>query len=401
MRHGGLLRAGALLTLVGLLVAPVAVPAHADPDLTSARAAADVLRDKVDRLTAQAEAAAEDYGAAALALEDVVSELLTADQGVDTATRAAERAEGRTADAARQLYMTGGPGAIYASVLEGHDISDVLSRMASVDSVVAGDIVATSDARAELRAATATWDRLAELTARKRALEATRAAARDRAAALRAEARAALAGAEGVVRRLVEEERARAEAAAEAAARASMTAPWGAAAVPADSYAALDRAIAEARSAPATPYAVAALLDARRWLGTPYSAGGGGTNGPSTGWCSDSAPDDGRGDDGDCAAERTVGFDCSSLMLRVFSVAGLALPRTSRQQWYAGTRVALRDLAPGDLLFWAYDTSSPGSIHHVALYLGHGLMVHAPHTGDHVRVAEVYLRGYIGAVRPG
>jgi cell wall-associated NlpC family hydrolase len=88
-------------------------------------------------------------------------------------------------------------------------------------------------------------------------------------------------------------------------------------------------------------------------------------------------------------------------MLRIFSTGGLALPRTSRQQWFAGTKVPLAGVRPGDLLFWAYDTGNPASIHHVALYLGHGLMVHAPHTGDHVRVAEVYLRGFIGAVRPG
>jgi cell wall-associated NlpC family hydrolase len=60
----------------------------------------------------------------------------------------------------------------------------------------------------------------------------------------------------------------------------------------------------------------------------------------------------------------------------------------------------MADLQPGDLLFWAYNTGNPSSIHHVALYIGHGLMVHAPHTGDHVKVASVYLSGLIGAVRP-
>mgnify|MGYP000603115113 CR=1 FL=1 len=142
-------------------------------------------------------------------------------------------------------------------------------------------------------------------------------------------------------------------------------------------------------------------MDVRRWLGTPYSAGGGGRNGPSTGWCSSSAPDDGRSDDGSCRATSTVGFDCSSLMVRIFSQGGLGLPRTSREQWKIGTHVSMKELRPGDLLFWAYDTGNPGSIHHVALYLGHGLMAHSPHTGDRVRVAQVYLSGYIGAVRPG
>jgi cell wall-associated NlpC family hydrolase len=87
-------------------------------------------------------------------------------------------------------------------------------------------------------------------------------------------------------------------------------------------------------------------------------------------------------------------------MLRIFSAAGRTLPRTSREQWKVGVHVTLSQLKPGDLLFWANDTANPGSIHHVALYLGHGLMVHSPHTGDHVRVAPVYLSGLIGAVRP-
>ena len=55
---------------------------------------------------------------------------------------------------------------------------------------------------------------------------------------------------------------------------------------------------------------------------------------------------------------------------------------------------------PGDLLFYAYDVSDPGTIHHVALYIGNGQMIHAPHTGDVVRIADVYSDGLIGFARP-
>ena len=375
--------------------------ANADPDLNQARASADALRDKVDRLHAAAEAAAEDYGDANDELDQVVAKLISAVESLDEANQDARAADGRTADAARQMYMSGGPSALYASVLGGEDIGDVLDRIASVDSVVRGSIVAGSDARERAAAAKLTTQDLALLTAQRRALEDRKVAAAEKAAAYLSEADAALAEADALVRRLVEEERARAEAAAEARARAAaLDAPWTTNPVPADSYAALDRAIAEASADPATPYAAAALTDAKRWLGTPYSAGGGGRNGPGIGWCSSLAPDDGRTDDGNCLAESTVGFDCSSFVLRAYSQAGVNLPRTSRQQWHAGTPVALKDLKPGDLLFWAYNTGNPSSIHHVAIYLGHGLMVHSPHTGDHVRVASVYLNGYIGAVRP-
>jgi outer membrane murein-binding lipoprotein Lpp len=124
MRSGGAPGAGrrarARAALTSGLLAAVLVgssllagaPASADPDLTQARAAASHLRDKLDRLHAEAEAAAEDYGAANDALEQTVSQLLVADEDVDIAQGAADRADGRTADDARHMYMTGGAGSL-------------------------------------------------------------------------------------------------------------------------------------------------------------------------------------------------------------------------------------------------------------------------------------------------
>jgi peptidoglycan DL-endopeptidase CwlO len=70
-------------------------------------------------------------------------------------------------------------------------------------------------------------------------------------------------------------------------------------------------------------------------------------------------------------------YDCSGLMLRAYQSAGVTLPRVARQQYWAGAQLPVRQAQPGDLLFWAYDTSNPDSIHHVAMYLGNGLMVEA------------------------
>jgi cell wall-associated NlpC family hydrolase len=70
-------------------------------------------------------------------------------------------------------------------------------------------------------------------------------------------------------------------------------------------------------------------------------------------------------------------YDCSGLMLRAYESAGITLPRVARQQYWAGTQLPVRLAQPGDLLFWAYDTSNPDSIHHVAMYLGNGRMVEA------------------------
>jgi cell wall-associated NlpC family hydrolase len=78
------------------------------------------------------------------------------------------------------------------------------------------------------------------------------------------------------------------------------------------------------------------------------------------------------------------------------------LPRTAAEQYLAvAAKVPLGELEPGDLLFWATDLSNPATIHHVAIYVGNGQMLAAPHTGTVVRIQPVYLDGYYGAVRPG
>jgi cell wall-associated NlpC family hydrolase len=92
-------------------------------------------------------------------------------------------------------------------------------------------------------------------------------------------------------------------------------------------------------------------------------------------------------------------FDCSGLTSSAYAAAGAGIPRVSRDQWNAGPHVDVPNLLPGDLVFYASDTRNPGTIHHVGMYIGNGLMVHAPHTGDVVRVASIWRVGYIGATR--
>jgi cell wall-associated NlpC family hydrolase len=93
-------------------------------------------------------------------------------------------------------------------------------------------------------------------------------------------------------------------------------------------------------------------------------------------------------------AEPGVGFDCSGLAMWAWGRAGVSLPHSSAEQYAVLPHVARKDLRPGDLLFFY----SP--IHHVAIYLGHGRMIHAPHTGEHVRIQAVYWRYFVGAARP-
>src|SRR5829696_4253462 len=92
-------------------------------------------------------------------------------------------------------------------------------------------------------------------------------------------------------------------------------------------------------------------------------------------------------------------FDCSGLTSSAYRAAGVGIPRVSRAQWGAGPHVAVANLLPGDLVFYADNPADPATIHHVGLYIGNGLMVHAPHTGDVVRVASIWRESYVGATR--
>jgi cell wall-associated NlpC family hydrolase len=77
-------------------------------------------------------------------------------------------------------------------------------------------------------------------------------------------------------------------------------------------------------------------------------------------------------------------WDCSGLTMRAWQAAGISLPHSSRMQTGYGTRVSASSLRAGDLVFFG----SP--VHHVGIYAGGGLMIHAPHTGDVVRIAPLY-----------
>jgi cell wall-associated NlpC family hydrolase len=87
-------------------------------------------------------------------------------------------------------------------------------------------------------------------------------------------------------------------------------------------------------------------------------------------------------------------FDCSGLTMFAFGAAGVSLPHSAAAQYGYGTHVAIADLQPGDLVFFAYG----GYIGHVGIYVGDGDMIDAPHTGATVGVHPLYS-GLIGGTR--
>ncbi|WP_240777199.1 C40 family peptidase [Nonomuraea basaltis] len=91
------------------------------------------------------------------------------------------------------------------------------------------------------------------------------------------------------------------------------------------------------------------------------------------------------------------GWDCSGLTQAAWRAGGVSLPRTTWQQWAWGAarKVPIESLQPGDLIF------SEG-LGHVSIYAGNGQIVHAPQTGDVVKVVKLsaYGRRLMGAIRP-
>jgi cell wall-associated NlpC family hydrolase len=90
-----------------------------------------------------------------------------------------------------------------------------------------------------------------------------------------------------------------------------------------------------------------------------------------------------------------AGFDCSGFTMYVYAQVGVSLPHNAAAQYGYGAPVSQGDLQPGDLVFF-------DGLGHVGLYIGGGQFIHAPHTGDVVKISSLsgwYAATYVGARR--
>lgn len=349
-----------LFAAAGVLVAGVATAptgaAFADQSVASAKAKAKVLAAQVAVLETQVEVATEAYNGVQEKLGQVVTSYLNAQQHQGTLVDVAAAERAQNVARIQALYKSGGQLGLLAQILDGGDIGDVLSRYVAVNHVLAADARDISAAATQVNQADAATQALNTLADQRTLLEAQAQLARARVIGLLQERQGELDSANALILRLVAAEQARAAAAAAVVAAARLgTDPFPPSNLPAGTPAAIATAISAARSR----------------LGDPYVWG---ATGPTS-------------------------WDCSGLTQWAYAQAGVSLPRTSREQWFSGTHPDVNSLQPGDLLFWATNPVDPASIHHVALYIGGGYMIEAPHTGAFVQIVPVYLDGYFGATR--
>ena len=351
---GSLAVALTFCTAAGSIV--TVVPAAADP-LADARARAAALAATVDRLETAAEVATERYNAAEAALGVAVTTQELAGRRLEADQAAAQQASDKVAARVRALYETGGRATLLATVLNGSDPTDTVARLHMVGNLLSFD---SADMTQALQVTQKARQRTAQLDASAREVTRLQRSAADAAAQVQTlldQQQHALRAAGREVRRLAQERRAALAAASAQAFSAALLGAVGTMSV---------------GTTPTNDIAAGALAAARSRLGDPYVWG---ATGPNT-------------------------FDCSGLTQWSYAHVGIQLPRVAADQWNAGPHVTLSELEPGDLLFWATDLANPATIHHVAMYLGNGMMIAAPHTGDVVKIQPVYMSGYIGATRP-
>jgi cell wall-associated NlpC family hydrolase len=352
-RAGGRVLAGAALVLgitpIGATAAPVPqASVRMTPDVDALQQEADALRERLQRLQGEADWTRERLAYARDRLAEATTSAITADEQLQTLQGYTTQATLDLAHRVRAIEQSGGVSALYTQALDADEITDVTSNVAALNAVLTLGIVGVADAAAA---------RDQQLVVHRRL---------DRTASERARLMTRIKGLSEQRDDLVAEQRQLVRQADAAVARAMRQLARQ------QQQDAVTTWTGPIPSGP-TAYSSRAVEAALSVLGSPYVWG---AEGPDT-------------------------FDCSGLVQWSYLQAGLLLPRLASDQYRASTPVPFDQMQPGDLIVYAYDVHDESTIHHITMYLGNGQMVHAPHTGDVVKVVPVYTEGIYGTVRPG
>jgi len=347
-------------------------PATADPSISSKREQAQAIVAQIRQLDSDVAHAAEAWDLANIQLGEIDQQLETNGRHLESAKASLTVAQTHIAKRLRALYINGDSGGAVEVILGAKSLDDLLDRLDMASRVGGQDAQVLRDVRRfrnEVRTRRAKLrndrerqaDIVAERAAKQRWIEG-QLAERERLLSSVKDEIARMEAAEA--RRQAELERqARARLAAQAAAQKYTR--QATVELTSDST-----GLDSSESSPAPPSKYGGVIGiAMQYLGVPYVWGG-------------ASPS---------------GFDCSGLVMYVYAQVGVSLPHNAAMMYNSvGVYVSRDQLEQGDLVFF-------DGLGHMGMYIGGGQFIHAPHTGDVVKISSLYeswyASTYVGAKR--
>ncbi len=348
-----------------ILTFALSAPARGQTSLSDARAQAAQIQVELSTISQEAEQAVERYNQASMDLELTTRRLSENEAALEEASAKLAAAQERLNNRMKYIYRDGSLtfiDVIVNTTSFGEFMSrfDLLGRIGSQDKADVQDVLRykaeVEDTQAALEQDRRKQEELVDTLATEKAAIESRLA----------EKQQVLDGVEGEIAEIIAQQQEQQQAQARQQSSSGLpAAPTPAPESPPPAQPG-EPAPEPPTSEPPPPSSGGAVGIAMQYLGVPYAWGG-------------ASPS---------------GFDCSGLVMYVYSQMGIYLPHSAAAQFYSGTPIDSSELAPGDLVFFG----SP--ISHVGIYIGGGSMIHAPFEGAVVSVSSIWaVGGYSGACR--
>jgi cell wall-associated NlpC family hydrolase len=364
------LRYGLALLSALLIALAVTAAGSAEPTIGSKRAEAQQVLAQVHAMDAQLEKAVEAWNGANVRLDQIKHDLEVNRSRLETAKKNLTKARAQVSERLVALYTSDEPDAL-SIIFGASSLGDLIERIDSANRIADEDARIAAEVTRYRNEVQERQQALVKAEADQEKVVAERAAQRASIQSQLAERQALYSTIKDQIAQMEAAERerqARLAAQAKAAAKKDHSAP---APAPAPSSGSSGGSSGGSPSpAPTPPPAThsSVVSIALQYLGVPYVWGG-------------ASPS---------------GFDCSGFTMYVYAKVGVSLPHNAAMQYGMGTPVSRSQLAPGDLVFF-------NGLSHVGMYIGGGRFVHAPHTGDVVKISSLseywYSATYVGARR--
>ena len=358
----------AVACAAGLLLA---VGSASGQTITSKRQQAEAIMAQVDGMQANLEQTVESWNYANIQLQKIDSDLASNTKHLAAARKSLVVAQAHIAERLRDLYVNGQGDSTLEVILGSSSLDDIITRLDAIQRVSSQDAQILTTVKQYRKEVETRRENLQNARASQAQIVEQKASEKASIESQIAEQNQLLASVKDEIAKMqAEEARRQAALAAQARARAQAAAALAQQSQQQVAQQAIDQQTYDAPTydpnVPAARYGQVVGI-ALQYLGVPYVWGG---SSPAT------------------------GFDCSGFVSYVFAQVGVYLPHHAASQYSYGTPVSYDQLQPGDLVFFS-------GLGHVGIYIGGGQFVHAPHTGDVVRISSLGERmsSYVGARR--